>query len=152
MTHFIFIVTALVAALVPAVASAHTTPASRTAWGNTCVSNITNDTGQDMFWQSEGHWATDTWQQDPSGTMIERGHGGESGDDTGGFMRGCHDQVVWVLDDAATITIDNTDPWSGGNSFTCQSSVPSKYQCTLDSSSVIDGPILMTNWTVNKVS
>jgi hypothetical protein len=57
-----------------------------------------------------------------------------------------------VLNDGVTISIVNTDPSTGGNTFSCVSSKPSEYQCTLGSSSVIHGPILLTDWTVSKVS
>jgi hypothetical protein len=163
-TGFLVTAVALVIALIPAVAFARsdnttTDPfgttagtTARTAWGNTCAANITDYTGSPMYWQSESHWPTDTWQTDPSGTMIDNLQTGGSGDDTGGFGRGCHDEVDWVLNNGVTISIQDTDPYTGGNDFPCVTSNPSEYQCTLDSSSVIHGPILLTNWTINKIS
>lgn len=125
---------------------------SGTSWGNTCGVNVTNNTGSIMVWQSEDNWSTDTWQTDPAGTGIPSdGNRHGAGNDSGGFSRGCSFTTVWSLNDGSTITIQTTDPYSGSNTFTCQSSNPSKYQCSLDSSSVIHGPILLADWTINQV-
>jgi hypothetical protein len=124
---------------------------SGTAWGNSCQENVVNDTGQNLVWQSEDKWSTDTWQYDPANVGIPPdGNNYDVGYTSGGFSRGCHNSTTWTLDDGTSVNFDTTDPYSGSNTFSCTTSNPSKYQCTLGSSSVIHGPILYLDWTLSK--
>jgi hypothetical protein len=127
---------------------------SGTAWGNSCTANVVNNTGSAMVWQSESQWSTDTWQAggDPANTGIPpNGANFDAGSDSGGFARGCSFSTVWSLSDGSTISMSTTDPYTGSNSFSCVSSEPSKYQCTINGSSITDGPVLNLNWTINQV-
>jgi hypothetical protein len=128
---------------------------SGTSWGNSCQANVTNNTGSNMVDTSATNWSSDSWNDNPNGNPSGVGipsDGNEymAGWDNGGFSRGCSFTTVWSLNDGSTITIQTTDPYSGSNTFTCGSSNPSRYQCSLDSSSVIHGPAIIANWTISQ--
>jgi hypothetical protein len=127
---------------------------SGSSFGNTCQANVINNTGSFMGNTSATQWSTDSWADkgDPSGTGIPsdgQDHG--AGWDLGGTFRGCSFTTTWSLNDGSSITITTSDPESGSNDFTCGSSNPSKYQCTLRSDSTIHGPDLIANWEINQV-
>jgi hypothetical protein len=110
-----------------------------TLW-NHCEASIQNNTGVAWTLTNSYLYPTDIWGADAGynapysltvGSLSLWG-------DSSGFGRGCKNIVAWTAPDGSVLLVTLADPYSGANTYTCQSSNPA-YVCTINTSSYVDG-------------
>jgi hypothetical protein len=93
--------------------------------GNYCAVGILNLTIHDVRAASASKWDTDDWDPAiPTNDVIEPLGGTASWASQGGFLRGCSNTAVWVVDSdpPVSFTITTTHPFPGNKAESCKPS------------------------------
>lgn len=92
---------------------------------------------------SDSKWETDVWDPEPGSSIPEQSYG--DWQSVGGLFRGCGNTVVYGLPTGDRVTVYSSDPYKGGNSYTCTAT--GIYTCTYDSASPLpNGDNLYVWW------
>ncbi len=95
---------------------------------NTCLGELVNATGQDLWWATDFKDPTDSWVQMPARYLpayipepfVDAGRlrGSVRWGTSSGWLVGCYNRVTYV-GDAGRVTVGLDDPYRGSNEWAC---------------------------------
>ncbi|MGB6058865.1 MAG: hypothetical protein WBF71_11410 [Microthrixaceae bacterium] len=89
---------------------------------HTCSAVVENVTDDTLNWVTDDSKGTDTWRQNPTRAFEWAAYWTTSA----GFMRGCWNWVLYK-GPRGTVAVGTSDPWSGSNNSTCETT--GVYKC-----------------------